>query len=165
MKKLLLFGFSAILVSYFSLAQNNPIQTTNSSAKEGLTKVLDKMYLAYNTKDIKLFLSLMANDGLFCGTDPKNIWDKETYSKLMTQMFADSSFNSHIVVDKREFLIDKGQNSAVVVDQFFFEWNKKIPVRHIVHFVRNKDKWTCNFLSTTFIPRDEDLEKILNAVK
>ena len=80
-------------------------------------------------------------------------------------MFADSSFNSHIVVDKREFLIDKGQNSAVVVDQFFFEWNKKIPVRHIVHFVRNKDKWTCNFLSTTFIPRDEDLEKILNAVK
>ena len=80
-------------------------------------------------------------------------------------MFADPSFSPNITVDKREVRLENDGNSAMIVDQFFFEWNKKIPVRHIVHFVRIGDKWTCNFLSTTFIPNDEDLDKIFNAVK
>lgn len=135
------------------------------ATKEDLSKTLDQMYRAYNTRDIKSFLSLMADDGLFCGTDSKNLWDKTTYSKQMTAMFADPSFSPNIKVDKREIRLEKDGNSAMVVDQFFFEWNKKIPVRHIVHFVRIGDQWMCNFLSTTFIPDDEDLDKIFNAVK
>ena len=135
------------------------------ATKQDLTKTLDKIYQAYNTRDINSFLSLMADDGLFCGTDSKNLWDKATYSKLMTSMFSDPSFSPNITVSRREIRLDKDGNSAMVVDQFFFEWNKKIPVRHIVHFVRSGDQWICDFLSTTFIPNDADLDKIFKAVK
>src|SRR5665647_1671535 len=88
------------------------------AAKEDLTKTLDKMYLAYNTRDINSFLSLMADDGLFCGTDSKNLWDKATYSKLMTAIFANPSFSPNITVSRREIRLDKDGNSAMVVDQF-----------------------------------------------
>ena len=135
------------------------------ATKENLTKTLDQMYLAYNTRNIQSFLSLMADDGLFCGTDSKNLWDKATYSKLMTSMFTDPKFAPNISVGHREIRFDNNGNSATIVDQFFFEWNKQIPVRHIVHFVRSGDQWKCNFLSTTFIPNDEDLDKIFSAVK
>ena len=130
-----------------------------------LAKTLDQLYLAYNTRNNQSFLSLMADDGLFCGTDSKNLWDKVTYSKLMTAMFADPKFAPNISVNQREIRLEKDGKSAMVVDQFFFEWNRKIPVRHIVHFVRRGNGWRFNFLSTTFIPNDEDLDKIFNAVK
>lgn len=147
------------------LSQTKTKTPVKLSAKDGITKVLDKMYLAYNTKDIKTFLSIMTEDGLFCGTDPTNIWTKATYAKNMTEMFADKSFSPNITVDKREISIDKNEKSAIVVDQFFFEWNKQIPVRHVTHFIKVGDNWKCDFLSTTFVPNDADLDKIFNALK
>jgi hypothetical protein len=63
----------------------------------------------------------MADDGLFCGTDPKNLWDKATYSTLMTIMFADPKFSPNISVSQREIHLEKDENSAMVVDQFFFK--------------------------------------------
>jgi len=135
------------------------------AAKADLTKTLDTMYLAYNTKDIKIFLSLMADDGLYCGTDPAELWDKATYSERMTEMFADSSFSPGIIPGRREIRFEKDGNSAMVVDQFYFEWNKKIPIRHIAHFNHSANKWTCNFLSTTLIPENKDLDKIFSSVK
>jgi len=144
---------------------SKPVSFDPVAVKEDLTKTLDKMYLAYNNRDIQTFLSLMAEDGLFCGTDPKNIWDKSSYSTLMTIMFSDQSFSPNISVSQREIHLDKDGNSAIVMDQFFFEWNKRIPVRHIAHFVRTGDQWICNFLSTTYVPNDEDMGKIFNALK
>ncbi len=144
---------------------NKSVPFNQDAAKADLAKTLDTMYLAYNTKDIKAFLSLMADDGLYCGTDPAELWDKATYSKQMTEMFADTSFSPGITPERREIRFDKDGNSAMVVDQFYFEWNKQIPIRHIAHFTRSGNKWTCNFLSTTLIPENKDMDKIFNSVK
>lgn len=135
------------------------------AAKEGLTKTLDTMYAAFSARDSITFMSLMTEDGLFCGTSPKDFWDKATYAKLMTALLADTSLSTKISVDKREIRFDKTGNSAFVIDQFFFAWNNKIPVRHTIHFVKNGNAWKCDFLSTSFIPKDEDIDKIYNAVK
>ena len=135
------------------------------AAKEGLTKTLDTMYAAFTARDSTTFLSLMTEDGLFCGTSPKDIWEKANYAKLMTAMLADTSFSTKISVDRREIRFDITGNSAFVIDQFFFEWNLKIPVRHTIHFIKIGNTWKCDFLSTAFIPKDEDMDKIYNAVK
>lgn len=165
MKKIHLFVLLLVIIATQIQGQTNSAYPENSPANDNLIKVLDNMYLAYNTKDIKLFLSLMADDGLYCGTDSKDLWHKDIYSKRMTELFADTSFHSQIKVDKREILMAKDHNSAIVVDQFFFEWNKKIPVRHVAHLDMEGSKWRCNFISTSYIPNDEDMEKITNAVK
>jgi hypothetical protein len=81
----------------------------------------------------------MTNDGLFCGTNSDSLWDKVIYARLMTEMLKDPSFPPKILVDKREIRFDNNGNSAMIVDQFFLEWNKKIPVCHIVHFVRTEE--------------------------
>ncbi len=165
MKNISYFLLLVMIVLTACQPNSNQAKFDAVTSKNELTKTLDKLYLAYNTKDIETFLSLMADDGLFCGTDPNNIWDKPTYSTLMTIMFSDPKFAPNIALDRREIRLENGGNSAMVVDQFFFEWNKKIPVRHIVHFVRTGDKWTCNFLSTTYVPNDVDMDKIFNALK
>jgi uncharacterized protein (TIGR02246 family) len=165
MRKLFLLLITLLLMSQVVLAQAKSNSVETESFKKELTLTLDKMYMAYNTRDIRSFLSLMADDGLFCGTDSKNIYDRATYANQMTEMFADSSFSPNITVDKREIHFDTDRNSAMVVDQFFFPWNNKIPVRHVAHFIKIRNKWVCNFISTSFIPNDEDLGKIFDAVK
>ena len=165
MKKISLFVLLLVFMTTQSTGRAKLAYPEKSKTKDILINVLDNMYLAYNTKDIKLFLSLMADEGLFCGTDSKDLWDLATYSKRMTELFADTSFHFKITVNKREIHFDKDLNSAIVVDQFFFEWNKKIPVRHVAHLVRDEGTWKCNFISTSYIPNDEDMDKIYNAVK
>jgi ketosteroid isomerase-like protein len=156
-----------VLVIFIASCQTKTDTVTFDSvrSKNDLTKTLDTMYAAFTARDINTFLSLLAKDGFFCGTSPKDLWDKATYAKLMTAMLADTSFSTKISVDKREIRFDQNGNSAFVVDQFFFEWNKRIPIRHIIHFVKNGDAWKCDFLSTALIPKDEDFEKIYNSVK
>ncbi len=120
MKKVLFLSLLCLAIINITLAQSKTKAIDYSTSKKDLTETLEKIYLAYNTRDIKSFLSLMDDDGLFCGTDSRNIWDKAAYSKLMTEMFADTSFSPNISVDKREIHFDTGRNSAMVVDQFFF---------------------------------------------
>ena len=164
MKKLL---YSIVVTVIFATScqpkKTIPFDTVATTAE--LTKVLDTMYKAFETRDSTTFLSLMADDGFFCGTSPKDLWDKATYTKLIAATLADTSFSTKISVDRREIRFDKNGNSAFVVDQFFFEWNKKIPIRHIVHFIKRGNTWKCDFLSTNLIPKDEDFEQIYNAVK
>lgn len=165
MKKLTLFSLLAILIFHFSVAQTKPTQRQSLFAAEELNKVLDKLYMAYNTKDSKLFVSLMADDGVYCGTDSREIWDKKEYAELMKAMFADTTFHSKITVDQRRIKYAKDGKSALVMDQFCFEWNKKIPVRHVVHLFKEGNSWICDFVSTSFIPNNEDMDKIFNVLK
>jgi ketosteroid isomerase-like protein len=135
-----------------------------ATAKQQVTGILDSIYLAYNAKDTTQFMSLLTDDGLYLGTDPKEFWDKQTYSGLMNKKIADIA-SAKLTVDKREIHFSKNGSSAIVVDQFFMDWSKKIPVRHILHFYNMDNKWKCDFASLTIIPSNEDLFKIAQAVK
>lgn len=136
-----------------------------ADAKQDLTKTIDRFYQAYNSKDSTAFFAFMADDGLYCGTDATEFWDKATYSKLMTKMFADTSFSPDISIDKREIRIDKDGNSAIVIDQFFTGWSKQIPMRNVFHLIKTENKWMCDFSSISLIPDNKDLNAIFNSVK
>jgi ketosteroid isomerase-like protein len=135
------------------------------AAKAGLVKALDQFYLAYNNKDIKAFSAFLTDDGLYCGSDPKEFWDKATYSKLMGETFADASFVPNIKIDKREIRFYGNGTTAIVVDQFFFAFSPQIPLRQVYHFTKTGTNWLCSFSNTTFIPNNEDIGKIMEAVK
>jgi uncharacterized protein (TIGR02246 family) len=161
--------FLSVFVVVIVLASCQPKSTTVPfdpvAAKEGLTKMADSTYQAYNAKDVKTFLSFLAEDGLYCGTDSKEFWDKQTYSKLMTEMFADTTSFPKIIVDKREIRFDNNGNTAIVVDQFFASFSKRIPVRHVYHLVKTGNRWVMDFSSVALIPDNEDVAKILKTLK
>ncbi len=162
-------SYALLFVTLILIISCQPKQKTDPfdevAAKEDLTKSLDTLYSAFENRDSTAFLSLMTDDGFFCGTSPYDLWRKKKYSKLITAMLSDTSFSTKISVGRREIRFEKSGNSAFVVDQFFFEWNKLIPVRHIFHFIKIGNVWKCDFLSTAFIPKDEDMDKIINALK
>jgi ketosteroid isomerase-like protein len=134
-------------------------------AKAEVTKTLDSISYVLKAKDSKGFIAFLSEDGLFCGTDPTEMWDKATYAKNITQMLADTTMHSDMNIDKKEIRIENDGNSAIVILQFTPKWSKPIPVRNTMHLVKANNKWMVDFSSVALIPDNKDLAKLAAAVK
>jgi ketosteroid isomerase-like protein len=158
---------AAMLIITACQPKNETVPLDPVAAKDSIGQNLNKMYLAYTEKDATTFLSFLTDDCLYCGTDSKEFWDKEGYTKILNEMCADTSYiPPTFSVTKREVRLDKSGNSAIAVDQLLVaRWTDKIPVRNVTHFVKVDTKWICDFVSMSFVPNNEDLEKLFKAVE
>ena len=141
-----------------------PVDT--AAAKVAVTTVLDKYNSAFKAKDVNAILTLLTDDGLYCGTDSKELMDKASLSNMMNQTLADTSLKVNYTIDKREIRIAADGNSAIAVEQMFFKaFSQKMPMRMVYHLVKNGDNWLFDFVSWNFIPNNEDLGKLNKALE
>ncbi|MFZ0473493.1 MAG: nuclear transport factor 2 family protein [Bacteroidales bacterium] len=134
--------------------------------KVSVNALLDKYDSAFKAKDAPTLIALLADDGLFCGTDPSEIWDKKQISDGWKQYFADTSLLIDYTVDKREILIADDGNSAIAIEQFYFKlFSPNIQWRTIFHAVKAGEGWKFDFISWNLIPKNEDIEKLNKAVE
>jgi hypothetical protein len=111
-------------------------------------------------------MTLLTDDGLYCGTDSKELLNKADLSKGMNQSFADTTLVMNYTIDKREIRIAADGNSAIVVEQMFFKaYSQKIPIRLVYHLIKNNDNWLFDFISWSFIPNNEDIGKLNKALE
>jgi ketosteroid isomerase-like protein len=165
MKKALYILF--IVVTVITACQQKPkiIPVDKEASKVAVTDLLDKYNSAFKAKDTATLIALLAGDGLFCGTDPSEIWDKKQIRDGWTQGFADTSLKIDYTVDKREILISEDGNSAIAIEQLYLKIiSPNIPWRLIFHAVKSGEDWRLDFISWNFIPKNEDIEKLNKAV-
>lgn len=144
--------------------QNKPVDL--AAVKEEITILMDKYLNAFNTKDASTITALFADDGLFCGTDPSELMDKKALSDMITQSLADTTMIWSYSIDKREIRIATDGSSAIVLEQFTMPGiSSKIPMRLIYHVVKAGDKWKFDFISWSFIPKNEDILKLNKALE
>ena len=144
--------------------EGEPVDLT--AAKNAVNTVLDNHYEAMEAKDINTLANLLTDDGLYCGTDPEEFWNKEECLELLEGMFSNESFVFKVSIDKREIRMDADGNSATCVDQFTYEpISQKIPIRTIFHFVKIGDDWKNDFISWSLVPKNADLPKLDKALE
>lgn len=139
-----------------------PVDPATSKAE--ITKTLENMDAALNSRDVKTFLSFLTEDGLYCGTDPSEMWDKAGLSKAMTAMLADTTSTYAMNYDKKEIRLSKDENSANVLQQFTTKWSKPLQLRQTLHMVKVDNKWMVDFSSFAVIPENKDISKITAAL-
>ena len=119
-----------------------------------------------NAKDANTLMNLLTEDGLYCGTDSRELLSKAELSDMMKQSLADTSLVVNYSIDKREIRITADGNSAIALEQMFFKaFSEKIPIRMIYHLVKNDDNWQFDFVSWNFIPDNEDIGKLNKALE
>lgn len=165
MKKLYFPLLVAMIVVTSCQSKPTPVSFDPVTAKAEITKALDDINEALNSRDTKAFLSFFTEDGLYCGTDPKEVWDKAAFAKTITEMLADKTYKPNTKVDNREIRFDKDGNSANVIEQFNTSWSKPVQVRNTMHFVKANNKWLIDFSSLALIPENKDLPKITKVLK
>ncbi len=136
------------------------------AVKASVAALLDKYDSAFRAKDAPAAIALLAGEGLFCGSDPSEIWNKKQISAILTQGFADASMTIDFAVDKREIIVSEDENSAVAIEQLYFRtFSPNIMWRIIFHAFKSGEDWKLDFISWNFIPKNEDIKKLNKALE
>ncbi len=134
------------------------------AAKKEVTAMLDTYHGAMKMKNASEMANLFAEDGLYCGTDPNELWDKEAFSDYIRQAFADTSVVTNYTVERRKVRISKDGISAIAVEQFIDAASPRILVRVVTHMLKDSVGWKLDFTSWALVPKNEDVPKINEAV-
>lgn len=134
--------------------------------KVAVTKALDAHWSAVKAKDADAVMALLTDDVLSCGSDPEEFWNKTDLYNNIRLVFADTSLVPEITIDKREIRIAKDGNSALALEQMFMKpFSRKLPVRTVYHLVKVDGIWLFDFTSVGFIPDNEDIGKLNEALE
>ena len=80
-------------------------------------------------------------------------------------MLADSTPGFDLI-GEREIKVAPDGKSAVVVEQYMWPaFTPKIPWRNVYQVIKSDDQWKIHFFSCALIPKNEDLEKLNQALE
>jgi hypothetical protein len=133
-------------------------------AKKEVTTMLDNYHGAMKAKNATEMFNLFSEDGLYCGSDPNEFWDKETFSDYIRKAFADTSVVINYTVERRKVRVSPDGNSAIAVEQFIDASSPKILMRVVSHLVKDSVRWKLDFTSWALVPSNEDVPKINQAL-
>ena len=142
-----------------------PVVVDLAAAKAEVNALMDSYLKAFNAKDVNTLTTFITDDGLYCGTDPAELMDKKSTTDAWTMAFSDTTSNYAIVLDKREIRVGADGNSAIVMEQEFFNPTPKIQLRVVSHAVKTAEGWKLDFISWSLIPKNEDIGKLIMAVQ
>ena len=136
-----------------------------SSINNSINSFMDGYQEAYNTRNLSVLSTLLADNGLYCGTAPDEIFEKQNVIDLWDVIFADTTVNLEYSKEIREISIANNGKSAIVMERTSFEWSPKIQTRQTFHLVVNDDGWIIDFVSLAFLIKNEDVGKLNAALK
>ncbi len=154
----------AVLIITACQPKTRPVD--KAVAKAAVNDLMEKHLIAWNSKDATTLTAMLADDGLFCGTDPTELMDKKTISDAWIRAFADTAFHNPFTVEKREIRMDSDGNSAIVMEQHVANpYTPKIPWRMVCRAVLTADGWKLDFISWCLTPKNEDIGKLNKALE
>jgi len=163
MKKLII-AAAFILIAGIAFGQTSKTATVDIEAEEvALNEIMDKFDAAIEAQDVLTMVSWFTEDALVCGTDPSEFWNKQQITDLWEQSLSNSVPEFKYIND-RKIKVAPGGNSAIVVTQYIMGLSPKIPWRQVYHFVKTNDNWMIHFMNIAFIPKNEDIQKLNEAI-
>jgi hypothetical protein len=166
MKKIIYVILAAVIIFTACQTKTKFVPVDKEAVKISVIAFLDEYNSAFKAKKANTLIPLITENGLFCGTDPSEIWNYKQTCDGWTQAFADTSLKINYTIDNREVLVAEDGNSAIAVDQLFMKlYSPKIPWRIIYHVVKSGESWKIDFISWNFIPKNEDIEKLNKAME
>ena len=163
MRKLLIFTALFLFAGIAFGQTSNTAKVDIEAEKAALNEIMDNLVSAAKKGDQSVFVSLLTEDALFCGTDPSEFHNKQHYVDLSKQDSNNPSPEFKFIGDRKIKIASDG-NSAIIVTQFMIAWSPKIPLRMVYHFVKTNDNWMILFGNVAFIPINEDIKKLNEAI-
>ncbi|RWX00531.1 nuclear transport factor 2 family protein [Flavobacterium cerinum] len=124
---------------------------------------MDKFHETIKNKKIEDVKSFIDINGLYCGTDPTEIFSQPSFINYLNLKLNNPAIGTiDYKVDRREMMFDENNQSAVIVDQFNMDvFTQNIPWRMVSRVVKKDNKWIIDFISFSITP-DNDVVQAIN---
>ena len=133
--------------------------------KAAITDLFDKFGAAYSAGDAATLGSFLTEDALFMTTDPSEFWNKQQFTDLWAQTFADTVPELQNLGEMEIKLAPDGKSATMVHQYVMPGMIPKIPMRNAYHVVKTDDGWKIFVGNAALIPYNEDLPKIMSALE
>jgi len=145
----------------FNAFVSEPYPMDHDVAKNSVSLLADKFAKAMKEIDVDMLKSTLAEDGLFCGTDPTEVFDKESFLERFEPSFSPSTEGFVFTTKNREISVSSNGKSAIVTEQVTYpSWSPNMPIRQTFHAVKVGIDWKFDYVGWSFLANNEDVEKL-----
>jgi hypothetical protein len=131
------------------------------AARAELEALSDSYYDAWEMRDIEMLEGMIADWGLYAGTDPKEFWNKEQILDLWKRFFANPDATLDYTPIGRNINVSPCGMTAVIVNQGTHnKWSPNIPVRLTFHALKMGESWQIVFINWSFVFKNEDVKRL-----
>lgn len=135
-----------------------------AAVKESVIKIADEYKDAWNNQNLDALNSIISQKGLYCGTDPSEIFDKEELFDLWEKALADSIDYSY-TIDKRKIMLAEDGKSAIIMEYLNIKgWSPFLMGRQTIEVVKTDEHWEIDYISWGFLIKNEDVERVNKAL-
>jgi len=156
-----------VLIALISCQPKQKVVPVDKNAIEKeVTTFMDDLYSVFTTKDFDTYAPKLSDDGLYAGTDRKEILDKSALIDMQKSMFDDPEFKFTYKLTTRIVRVADDGKSALVIDQVENTpvFGPDLPVRVTAHVIKTENGWKVDYMGWGLIPDNEDLPVIAGAL-
>ena len=159
--------FSLILLMCITQLQAEPDYEYPPNDEDEIRQFLDEFHKALRAKDLDGVMSYLDDDGLFCGTDKREIWNKTGfYNYLKASGNSETSQPIEYDISTRTINLSEDGKTAISVEQYLIPAiSKKIPFRLITQIVKKGDQYKISFFCWNFTPNNRDVPRLNQALE
>lgn len=144
-------------------ADGTTVTVDQDSLKIEVVTFMDKFHDALKNKKIEEIKKLIDINGLYCGTDPTEIFSQPSFINYLNLKLNNPAIGTiEYAIDRREMIFDENNQSAIVVDQFKMDvFTQNIPWRMVTRVIKKDNVWKTDFISFSITP-DNDVIHAVN---
>lgn len=160
MTKTISFILLAFLFACNTAPEPGPVDLAAEEA--AIDNVFDNLLKAVDDRNIDLLASLLADDGMFMGTDPDELFPKDSIVAAWDQIMQAPEIPPFKFIGEPYTRIHPDGKTAVVAYQYYWELFTPIPLREAFWMVKKDSVWLIDFFDFSFVPYNEQIP-VLNA--
>lgn len=162
MNKILSLTLLALLFACNTAPEPEPIDLGAEEA--AISAVFETMFKAIEDQDVNLLASVLADDGVFMGTDPDELLPKDTIVAFWSQLMQMPEIPPFEFISEPFIRIHSNGKTAVVAQQYYWKLFTPIPLRQTYWMVKSDSVWLIDFFDFSFVPYNEQIPALNAAV-
>ena len=163
MKIILSLTLFALLFSCNTPPKPKPVDI--AAEEIAIKAVFDTLFKSIDDRNIDLLASVLADNGIFMGTDPGELLPKDTIVAAWSQMMNMPELPPFEFINEPFIRIQPDGKTAVVVQQYYWNLFTTLPLRQSFWMVKNDSAWLIDFFDFSFIPYNKQIPVLNEAVK
>ena len=163
MRKILSLTLLVLVFSCNTAPKSEPVDL--AAEEVAIKEVFETLFKAIEDRNIDLLASVLANDGVFMGTAPDELFPKDSIVESWNQMMQMPKIPPIEYLSEPFIRIHSDGKTAVVVQQFYWELFTTIPLRQTFWMVKSDSVWLIDFFDFSFAPYNEQIPLLNAAVK
>lgn len=162
MKQILSLTLLVLLFSCNTAPKHEPVDI--AAEEVAIKGVFDTLFKSVEDRNIDLLASVLADDGIFMGTDPDELFPKDTVVASWKQMMQMPEIPPFEFISEPLIRIHPDGKDAIVVQQYYWKLFTTLPLRQTFWMVKSDSVWLIDFFDFSFIPYNEQIPALNAAV-